>query len=167
MVKFCLLRSHPLLRSLSSTGPDAKAASSHPPGHIATSGMRKELLKDLPARGQKPSAGQTGGTHLRNTEPGLGLSAELCGASAWALLGLPGTSNWNTMSLEDSLFFTIVRVSDARSNNKLKGSFPNLPNNVKIYFFSFAQFLHCRKLFLHMAPNLAEAFFFFFKLVNE
>lgn len=34
--------------------------------------------------------------------------------------------------------------------------------------FSFAPFPHCRKLFLHMTPNLAEAvFFFFLKSVNE
>ena len=94
--------------------------------------MRKELSKQhlLGGRSQGVGGGQRGGTHLRNTEPGL--SGMLFWASTPDLPGMPGISDRNIVSLPDeSLFFTIVHLSITNSRSKLKGSFFKLPNNVK------------------------------------
>lgn len=58
--------------------------------------------------------GLQAGTHLRNTE--LGLSVGLRGSlgllgAVLAVLGLTGTSNLKTKSLEDILFFNMVLAS--------------------------------------------------------
>lgn len=103
----CLFRrSHPLPCPPSVPWPRGQGCLPFPLGTLPRQRMRQELF-------QKPAAGQTdrrtaGGTHLRNTEPGLS------GAPGWAsqaLSGLPGTSNLNSVSLEDRLFFTILHLS--------------------------------------------------------
>ena len=130
-----LSRSRPLLGTpLKSTSPGAWAVPSLSPWQNPPSGDEEGALQATPVGWLRPSGGQTGCTHLRNTEPGL--SGMLFQASAPTLLGLPGISDRNTVSLDDdSLFFTIVDLSIAKSRNKLKGSFFNLPSNVKISAF--------------------------------
>lgn len=119
----------------------------------------------------QPPAGQTdrgtdrgtaGGTHLRNTEPGLS------GAPGWvsqALSGLLGTSNLNSVSLEDRLFFTILPLSAARPGDKLRGSCLNPPPDQRGKLASLSRLSSAWQAALPLTPALAEALFF--KLVNE
>lgn len=103
--KVCLFRrSHPLPCPPSVPWPQAKAAFPSTLAHCHP-GNEARALSEASRRTDRQTAGRT---HLRNTEPGL--SGAPCWASQ-ALSGLPGTSNLNSVSLEDRLFFTILHLS--------------------------------------------------------
>lgn len=107
----------PFARHPFSPWPRGQGCLPCPLGTLPPQGMRQERFQECPSGGRsQPPDGQTdrqtaGGTHLRNTEPGL--SGAPCWASQ-ALSGLPGASNLNSVSLEDRLFFTILHLSVAR-----------------------------------------------------